>query len=85
MKADSCPSDSSDESLFEIVGYVTVGVQFEEYTTTDSKKGVKSMLVAFPSSVGMDLNKDTRASIKNIVSCSENVVEHTSCFAKLSS
>ena len=85
MKADSCLSDSSDESLFEIVGYVTVVVQTEEYTTTDSKKGVKSMLVAFPSSVGMDLNKDTRAFIKNIVSCSENVVEHTSCFTKLSS
>ena len=65
MKGDSCPSDSLEESLFEIACYVMVDVQTEEYTTIDSKKGVISMLDAFSSGVGMDLNKDIEASIKD--------------------
>ena len=67
MKADSCTSDSLDKSVFEVAYYVTIGVQTEEYTTTNSKKGVTSKLDAFLFGVGMELNKNTRASIKNTI------------------
>jgi len=73
MESDSFPSDSSDESLFEIADDVTVDVQTEEYTPTDSEQGVTSLLDALPSGVGVDLSKDTRASINEAILALETV------------